>query len=181
MDGKKEIAVFGGGCFWCTEAIFSELRGVISVTSGYAGGDTGRPTYEQVSSGTTGHAEVIRVEFDPAQIRYADLLAVFFATHDPTSMDRQGNDTGPEYRSMVLYTNEEQQRQTAAFVQTWEKEHPGKQVVTDVQPFGIFYEAEGYHQQYYAKNASEPYCQIVIDPKLAKLRAKFGRMLKTPV
>ena len=176
---QSEIAVFGGGCFWCTEALFKELRGVISVTPGYAGGTTSNPTYESVCSGTTGHAEVIKIAFDPAQITYHDLLTVFFATHDPTVLNRQGSDVGTEYRSIILYTNEGQQNEAKKFIKALEKSDPkGKPVVTEVAPLEKFYEAESYHRNYFANNREMPYCQIIIEPKVQKLQEKFAALLK---
>jgi peptide-methionine (S)-S-oxide reductase len=179
MDRKTEYAVFGGGCFWCTEAVFERLKGVISVMPGYAGGSTKDPSYAQVCSGRTGHAEVARVEYDPAQISYDDLLAVFFATHDPTSLNRQGADVGTEYRSVILYTTEDQKRRAQAFIA--DLTASGLAIVTEVVPLDTFYPAEGYHRQYYRNNSFAPYCQFVIEPKLAKLRARFDRLLKSGV
>ncbi len=178
MKQKNDIAVFGGGCFWCTEAIFEKLRGVISVLPGYAGGRMENPTYEQVCSGVTGHAEVIRIEFDKSQISYCDLLTVFFATHDPTTPNRQGNDIGTQYRSIILYTNEDQKREAEAFIKKIDKsDHEGQQIVTEVKPIQAFYEAEEYHLQYYHKNSKQPYCRVVINPKLDKLKEKFNQLL----
>jgi peptide-methionine (S)-S-oxide reductase len=176
---KTDIAVFGGGCFWCTEAIFKELRGVHSVTPGYAGGDTPSPTYEEVSNGNTGHAEVIRIEFDPTVISYHDLLDVFMHTHDPTTRNQQGNDVGTQYRSIILYTSETQQSDAQLFMQELQstKEFLRSNIVTELQPLVNFTEAENYHKDYYANNESQPYCQIVISPKLAKLRAKYREKL----
>ncbi|HWO42873.1 MAG TPA: peptide-methionine (S)-S-oxide reductase MsrA [Candidatus Eisenbacteria bacterium] len=180
MAGQKQIAVFGGGCFWCTEAVFERLRGVDSVTSGYAGGTTGNPTYEEVCSGTTGHAEVVRIEYDPDEISYRDLLAVFFATHDPTTPNRQGNDVGPQYRSIVLYATPEQKRQAEAFIEELNRTNAfGAPVVTAVEPLAEFYPAEAYHQKYYAQNPYQPYCQITIPPKLTKLKQRFAALLKS--
>jgi peptide-methionine (S)-S-oxide reductase len=176
---KKEVAVFGGGCFWCTEAVFDELRGVISVVSGYAGGSTKNPTYEQVCSGGTGHAEVIRIEYDPTQISFRDLMTVFFATHDPTTLNRQGNDVGTQYRSAIFYANEEQKREAEAFIKELNNSKAfGKPVVTTLEPLGEFYEAEDYHQKYYANNPYQPYCQFTIPPKLQKLHKQFTDLLK---
>jgi peptide-methionine (S)-S-oxide reductase len=180
MAEGKEVAVFGGGCFWCTEAVFDELRGVISVVSGYAGGSTKNPSYEQVCSGGTGHAEVIRIEFDPSQIAFKDLLTVFFATHDPTTPNRQGNDVGTQYRSTVLYANEEQQREAKGLIKELnESKAFGKPVVTTVEPLGEFYPAEEYHQKYFANNPYQPYCQFTIPPKLHKLHKQFSELLKS--
>jgi peptide-methionine (S)-S-oxide reductase len=177
---QSEIAVFGGGCFWCTEAVFDELRGVRSVVSGYAGGTVENPTYEQVCSGRTGHAEVIRVEFDPSEVGFKDLLTVFFATHDPTTLNRQGNDVGTQYRSTVLYGSEEQKREAEAFIKELNDSKVfGKPVVTTVEPLGKFYAAEAYHQKYYANNPYQPYCQYAIPPKLQKLHKQFTKLLKT--
>jgi peptide-methionine (S)-S-oxide reductase len=180
MTEQKESAVFGGGCFWCTEAVFDELRGVTSVVSGYAGGTTKNPTYEQVCSGRTGHAEVIRIEFDPTQIAYKDLLTVFFATHDPTTLNRQGNDVGTQYRSTVLYGSEQQKREAENFIKELNDSNAfGKPVVTTVEPLGDFYAAEDYHQKYYVNNSYQPYCQYMIPPKLQKLHKQFSDLLKS--
>ena len=185
MDSKDskpsgtEVAVFGGGCFWCTEAVIEGLRGVISVMPGYAGGRTKNPTYEQVCMGTTGHAEVIRIEFDPARIAFRDLLTVFFSTHDPTTLNRQGNDVGTQYRSIILYTTEEQKREAEAFIRELDesRESPLKKAVTEVKPLETFYPAESYHHKYYRKNTGQPYCQLVISPKMGKLKAHFDKLL----
>ena len=180
MNKATEAAVFGGGCFWCTEAIFSSLKGVMRVTPGYAGGRTTRPTYQQVCAGTTGHAEVIKVEYDPIVIGFSDLLEVFFHTHDPTTANRQGNDIGEQYRSIILYQNESQKELAEQFIEKLniakEFEHP---VVTQIRPLTEFYQAEEHHQGYYLSNAGQPYCQMVIAPKLAKLRAKSDDSLKS--
>lgn len=179
---QKEIAVFGGGCFWCTEAVFERLEGVISVMPGYAGGTVKNPTYQQVCTGRTGHAEVVRVEYDPARISYNDLLAVFFATHDPTSLNRQGADVGTEYRSTILYATDDQRRQAEEFIKELNGALPeGRPVVTEVVPFAEFYQAERYHQEYYRNNSWAPYCQAVIEPKLAKLHKRFGELLKSGI
>lgn len=188
MDRELETAVFGGGCFWCTEAIFLRLKGVTSVESGYAGGHTENPTWEEVSLGTTGHAESIRIEFDPSQIKYADLLNIFFATHDPTTPNQQGNDIGPEYRSAIFYISEEQKSEAEKFIEQLENENTFENpIVTEVTkldpaPFGAkgagFWPAESYHRRYYDSNQNKPYCSLVISPKLAKLRQKFVPLLK---
>ena len=179
MTSKDEIAVFGGGCFWCTEAIFQRLKGVASVESGYAGGQTANPTYEQVSAGNTGHAEAIKVVFDSAQIKYTDLLNVFFGTHDPTTPNQQGNDIGSQYRSAIFYTSEEQMAETKKFIEQLESEGVfDDPIVTEVVKLNKFWPAESYHQRYYDNNQSKPYCQAVISPKLAKLRHKFVQLLK---
>ena len=180
MKQTDEAAVFGGGCFWCTEAVFDELRGVISVMSGYAGGSVKNPTYEQVCSGRTEHAEVIRIEFDPSQITYKDLLTVFFATHDPTTLNRQGSDAGTQYRSIILYAGEQQKREVEEFVKELNDSSAfGRPVVTEIKPLGEFYEAEEYHRNYYANNSYQPYCQVVISPKLDKLHKQFSELLKS--
>ena len=179
-DAKSAVAVFGGGCFWCTEAVFDELRGVRSVVSGYAGGSTKNPTYEEVCGGRTGHAEVIKIEFDPGEIAFKDLLTVFFATHDPTTLNRQGNDVGTQYRSAIFYAYEEQKREAEAFIKELnDSKSFGKPVVTTLEPLGEFYEAEDYHQKYYANNPYQPYCQYMIPPKLNKLHKQFGALLKS--
>jgi methionine-S-sulfoxide reductase len=173
-------AVFGGGCFWCVEAVFDQLRGVRSVTSGYAGGETKNPTYEQVCGGRTGHAEVIKIEYDAAQISFRDLLTVFFATHDPTTLNRQGNDVGTQYRSAVFYANEEQKQEAAAFIKELDQAKSfNSSVVTTLEPLRDFYAAEDYHQKYYANNPYQPYCQYMIPPKLNKLHKQFKELLKS--
>jgi peptide-methionine (S)-S-oxide reductase len=178
--GRAEVAVFGGGCFWCTEAVFAELKGVLSVMPGYAGGRTKNPTYEEVCGGMTGHAEVIRVEFDPVEIGYRDLLTVFFATHDPTTLNRQGNDVGTQYRSTILYANDEQRRNAEAFIKELNDSKTfGRSVVTTVEPLQEFYDAEEYHRNYYAKNPYQAYCQYMIPPKLGKLQKNFKDLLKS--
>jgi peptide-methionine (S)-S-oxide reductase len=179
-DPKSAVAVFGGGCFWCTEAVFDELRGVKSVVSGYAGGSTKNPTYEEVCGGRTGHAEVIKIDFDPGEIAFKDLLTVFFATHDPTTLNRQGNDVGTQYRSAIFYADEEQKREAEAFIKELNDSKAfGKPVVTTLEPLGEFYEAEDYHQKYYANNPYQPYCQYMIPPKLNKLHKQFSALLKS--
>ena len=179
-NGKIETAVFGGGCFWCTEAVFDELRGVRSVVSGYAGGSAKNPTYEQVCGGRTGHAEVIRIEYDSSQISFRDLLTVFFATHDPTTLNRQGNDVGTQYRSTILFANQEQKHEGEAYIKELNdsKAFPNP-IVTTLEPLGEFYAAEGYHQKYYANNPYQPYCQYLIPPKLNKLHKQFTELLKS--
>lgn len=173
----SEIAVFGGGCFWCTEAVFRMLKGVLSVSPGYAGGTTENPTYEQVSTGKTGHAEVIRIEYDPAIIGYEDLLTVFFASHDPSTLNRQGNDVGTQYRSVIFYTTEEQKKTAEKIIQDIDASAPGAPVVTAVEKLTDFYPAEDYHKAYYERNKTAPYCEIVINPKVEKIQRKFARLL----
>lgn len=180
--GRRETATLGGGCFWCLEAAFERLRGVARVASGYAGGHLANPTYREVCSGTTGHAEVVRVEFDPEALAYADLLRVFFTAHDPTTRDRQGPDVGPQYRSIILYESEEQ-RETAERVMA-ELEEAGlwdDPLVTELEPLETFHPAEDHHQEYYRRNPSQPYCRVVIAPKLAELRRKHAEKLQAPV
>lgn len=180
MSGQTQAAVFGGGCFWCTEAVMERLQGVVAVMPGYAGGHVKNPSYRQVCGGGTGHAEVVRVEFNPAQISYRDLLAVFFATHDPTTLNRQGHDAGTQYRSIILYANEDQKREAEALIDELNRSGAFQSpIVTQVKPLEAFYEAENYHRQYYVNNPNQPYCQIVIDPKVHKFRKQFGGMLKT--
>ncbi len=191
MPNQYEIAVFGGGCFWCTEAVFSELRGVISVVPGYAGGNPPpvaapseavqkKPTYEEVCSGNTGHAEVIKIEFDPSAVSFNDLLTVFFATHDPTTRNRQGNDVGTQYRSIILYSTGEQKRAAEEFIKKLTESDPnGKPIVTEVKPLDMFYEAEDYHHNYFKNNPAQPYCQVIIEPKVQKLEKEFAELLKT--
>ncbi len=172
-----EIAVFGGGCFWCTEAIFLKLRGVISVMPGYAGGTVKDPNYYEVGSGTTGHAEVIKIEFDPSVISYENLLDVFWHVHNPTSLNRQGADIGTEYRSIILYTSEEQkQKIEASKKQLEESKEYENPIVTEVQKLDSFYDAESYHKNYFDKNKEQPYCQLVIAPKIKHFLEKYGNM-----
>lgn len=165
-------ATFGGGCFWCVEAAFEELEGVVAVTSGYAGGNTENPTYEEVCSGTTGHAEVVRVAYDPDVIAYHELLEVFFAVHDPTQLNRQGPDVGSQYRSIVLYENEDQRKQARAYIEALDEEYDDS-VVTELEPLETFYEAEEYHQDYFAKNPNDAYCRTHARPKVEKVRETF--------
>ena len=174
-----ELATFAGGCFWCTETIFKELKGVEKVVSGYSGGKTKDPNYYEVSEGTTGHAESIQIAFDPKIIAYEQLLEVFFFTHNPTTPDRQGNDIGSQYRSVIIYHDEEQKKSAEKIKQkiAEEKIYDGK-IVTEIIPFMAFYPAEEYHQNYMEKNPDQPYCQFVINPKLSKFRQKFSSFLK---
>ena len=179
-DGKMAVAVFGGGCFWCTEAVFDELRGVQSVVSGYTGGSVKNPTYEQVCSERTGHAEAIRIEYDPAQISFRDLMIVFFATHDPTTLNRQGADVGTQYRSAIFYADGQQKTEAAAFIKELDEAKTFRNsIVTTLEPLTEFYSAEDYHQKYYANNSYLPYCQITIPPKLNKLHKQFSALLKS--
>jgi peptide-methionine (S)-S-oxide reductase len=170
-------AILGGGCFWCVEAVFLQLKGVENVVSGYAGGIVQHPSYEQVCQGNSQHAEVVQVDFDEQQISYSQLLQVFFTTHDPTTLNRQGNDIGTQYRSVVFYLNNEQKQQAEHIIQTLEDE--GLNIVTELSPAPTFYPAEDEHQNFYARNPSQGYCNFSIPPKLAKLRAKFVDLIKS--
>ena len=178
-DSKLQTAVFAGGCFWCTEAVFQKLRGVKSVLPGYAGGTVDNPTYEQVSSGNSGHAEVIKFEYDPEVISYQDLLAVFFATHDPTTLNRQGGDVGTQYRSAIFYSTEQEKQAAQDFIHklTTDGVFPDP-IVTTLEPLTKFYEAEDYHKNYYERNQGAAYCQVVINPKLKKLKEKFASLIQ---
>ncbi len=176
---RTSFAYFGGGCFWCTEAVFKMLRGVVSAAPGYAGGSAADPTYEEVSTGETGHAEVTRVEFDPSLIGYDDLLTVFFATHDPTSLNRQGTDVGTQYRSIILYGGKDQKWSAEEYIRNLEAKSPGgKPIVTEIRQLDKFYPAEDYHKDYYEHHRTAPYCLLMIDPKLEKVRKKFAKLLK---
>jgi peptide-methionine (S)-S-oxide reductase len=175
----REIATLGGGCFWCLEAVFDGLSGVLSVESGYSGGDLPDPTYEDICGGDTGHAEVVRVTFDPGAIAYADILEVFFAIHDPTTLNAQGNDIGTQYRSVIFYHSPEQKAVAEATVRRLtEKSAFGGPIVTEITAAPRFYEAEAYHQEYFERNPRQPYCQYVVSPKLAKFRKQFTTRLK---
>ncbi len=180
QDNNQQIekAVFGGGCFWCTESVFKMLRGVTAVYPGYAGGHTENPTYTEVCTGETGHAEVVAVEYDPSLIKYEDLLTVFFGSHDPTTLNMQGNDVGTQYRSVIFYTTEEQAEAAKNFITDLNKTEAGKPVVTVVEPLTNFYPAENYHRDYFAKHPEQPYCQLVINPKLEKVQKNFANLLK---
>jgi peptide-methionine (S)-S-oxide reductase len=171
----NELATLGGGCFWCLEAVYDELDGVESVESGYMGGALPSPTYEQVCSGATGHIEVVQVRFDPEKISYREILEVFFTIHDPTTRDRQGNDVGSQYRSVVFYHSEEQKRTAQELILELQRENVfGAPVVTEVRAAEPFYVAEDYHQEYYRSNSNQPYCRFVVAPKLMKFREKFA-------
>lgn len=172
-----ETAVFGGGCFWCTEAVYKMLKGVSAVAPGYTGGTVDHPTYEQVCTGTTGHAEVIKIDYDPKEVTYRDLLTIFFASHDPTQLNRQGADVGTQYRSAVFYTTEEQKTEAEKFVAEL-NDAPGGKAVTEVVPLGTFWPAESYHKDYYERNQDAAYCQIVINPKLEKVQERYEALLK---
>ncbi|HEY4374718.1 MAG TPA: peptide-methionine (S)-S-oxide reductase MsrA [Burkholderiales bacterium] len=176
---KTEIATLGAGCFWCVEAVFDDLKGVVSVESGYTGGQTKNPTYEDICNGDTGHAEVVRVTFNPDEVAYADILRVFFTVHDPTALNRQGNDVGTQYRSAIFYDSEEQKKAALEVIDEVEKAgvYPGR-LVTEVTPASEFYMAEKYHQEYFANNPNQPYCAFVVAPKVKKFREKFAARLK---
>jgi peptide-methionine (S)-S-oxide reductase len=177
--GATETAVLGGGCFWCLEAVFDQLEGVRSVVSGYSGGSAADASYKKVCTGTTGHAEVVQVTFDPAVLSYDDLLRVFFTIHDPTTLDRQGADTGPQYRSAIFYGSPEQKAAAERVIAELAAAKVGKDpIVTRLAPLEAFYAAEDYHQEYYARNESAPYCRIVVAPKVAKFRKAFVDRLK---
>ncbi len=175
----KQTAIFAGGCFWCTEAFFTDLKGVEKVTSGYIGGTTANPTYREVCSGYTGHAEAIKIDYNPQEVGYEDLLEVFFATHDPTTLNRQGADVGTQYRSEVFYTTPQQKEIAEKYIKFLTDEKAfDKKIVTKVTAATTFYPAEDYHQDYYANNPQQPYCSVVISPKLEKLRKNFKDKLK---
>jgi peptide-methionine (S)-S-oxide reductase len=172
-------AVFAGGCFWCTEALLKSLKGVVAIMPGYTGGQVENPTYLQVCDGNTGHAEAVQIDFDPSVITYGELLSVFFNTHDPTTLNRQGNDVGTQYRSAIFYTSEEQKKEAEALIKELnDSKAYDKPVVTEVVPLTTFYPAETYHQDYYAKNQDKGYCQLIIAPKLEKLQEKYHEILK---
>ena len=174
----KQIAVFGGGCFWCTEAVFQMLKGVTAVKPGYAGGKTENPTYQEVSGGMTGHAEVIHIAYDPSVVAYTDLLTVFFGSHDPTTKNRQGADVGTQYRSIILTTSDEQASGAKQFVAELNASSEfGDPIVTEIEPLGKFYAAEDYHKNYFRNNPNQGYCEIVINPKLEKVKKKFAELL----
>ena len=174
-----EVATFAGGCFWCTEAVFLEIKGVEKVVSGYIGGKTKNPTYKDICTGETGHAEAIQITFNPNEVAYEDLLEIFFGTHDPTTLNRQGADVGTQYRSEIFYHSEAQKTKAENYIQLLEKEKLyDKKIVTKVSSATVFYPAEDYHQNYYNQNSSQGYCQMVIAPKLEKLRKYYKSKLK---
>ncbi len=176
---KTETATFGNGCFWCTEAVFQQLEGVEKVTSGYSGGHVENPSYEQVCGKQTGHAEVLEIEYDPSKINVEKLLGIFWGTHDPATLNRQGNDSGPQYRSVIFYHNNEQKEKAEKYKQELEKSGSfDKPIVTAIEPFTNFYEAENYHRDYYKNHGSQPYCYFVIKPKMDKLKKVFADVLK---
>jgi peptide-methionine (S)-S-oxide reductase len=179
MPANAQTITLGGGCFWCLEAVFEEFKGVVSVTSGYAGGHVANPDYEQVSSGTTGHAEVVQIVFDPNVLPLDVLLRVYFTIHDPTTVDRQGNDVGSQYRSVAFYRDAAQKAAIEkAIAETAASGEWNGRIVTQVEPFTVFYKAENYHQEYFRLHGTQPYCQLVVAPKVAKARKKFHEWLK---
>lgn len=174
-----ETAIFGGGCFWCTEAIFLKLKGVTSVVPGYAGGKVEKPSYERVSMGTTGHAEVIKVTFDPTIISFAELLDIFWHVHDPTTLNKQGADVGTQYRSLILYSSEEQKKSAEeSLKKISESGEFTKSIITEIKPLDTFYDAETYHKNYFENNSLNPYCQVVIAPKLSHFLEKYSNKVK---
>lgn len=179
MGMKKDTATFAAGCFWCVEEQFKQLNGVLTVISGFSGGTVSHPTYEQVCTGTTGHAEACNIIYNPSKISYAELLAAFFVAHDPTELNRQGNDTGTQYRSAIFYHNENQKKQALYYIKRLDDEKAySSKIVTEVVPYKVFYKAEDYHQNYYDNNSEVPYCRLVIKPKLDKFRKVFKEKLK---
>jgi peptide-methionine (S)-S-oxide reductase len=180
MTTDYETATLAAGCFWCVEAIFDDLKGVKDVVSGYSGGHKDNPTYQEVCSETTGHAEVVQIRFDPAELTFKDLLRVFFTVHDPTTLNRQGNDIGSSYRSAIFYHSDEQRRVAEEVIAEFTAEGVyDNPIVTEVKPFDKFWSAEGYHQEYFANNPTQPYCAAVVAPKVAKFRQKFLSRLKS--
>ena len=175
---SQEVATLGGGCFWCLEPLYEELQGVKQVVSGYAGGHVVNPTYEQVCSKTTGHAEVIQVSFDPSVVSFREILEVFFTSHDPTTPNRQGNDVGPQYRSVILFHDEEQKRVAEEMIRDYVPQIWDSPIVTELTPLDTFYIAETYHQNYYRDNGFQPYCLFVIRPKVNKFRKQWQAKLK---
>lgn len=174
----SEIATLGGGCYWCLEAFYQRIKGIEKVESGFAGGQVKNPTYEQVCSGTTGHAEVVQVTFDPEVIPYREILEIFFAMHDPTTLNRQGNDVGPQYRSIILFHSDEQMKTAEDMIKKFAPTLYDDPIVTQLEPFETFYPGPDYHQDYYNQNSNQGYCMFVIDPKIQKLRQKFAARLK---
>ncbi len=178
-DGNTRLATFGGGCFWCVEAVFQLIDGVESAVSGYGGGETDNPTYEQVCSGRSGHAEIVQITFDPAKASYIELLDAFFSSHDPTTLNRQGNDKGTQYRSVIYYHDDGQKAAAATKVRELEADGVfDDPIVTEISPAGEFYSAEKYHQDYYALNPRQPYCQLVVRPKVEKFKKKLAEAKK---
>ncbi len=178
---ERETIILGGGCFWCTEAVFKMLKGVHSVEPGYAGGEIENPTYEQVSTGTTGHVEVIKLEYDPEQLAFEEILRVFFASHDATQLNRQGNDIGPQYASVIFYTTDRQKEKSEHYVGVLNasaERTQGKPIVTRIEPLKDFYFAENYHKDYFKNHKGAQYCELIIEPKVEKVQEKFAHLLK---
>ncbi len=179
MSEQKETAVFAGGCFWCLEAVFQQVQGVVKVTSGYAGGHLANPSDMQVYAGKTGHAEVVQIEFNPLEISYRTLLEIFFTIHDPTTLNKQGNDVGMEYRSAIFYMKDEQKQQAENYIkELTENKEFSDPIVTEVSPYDTFYSAAEYHQNFFQTNPQMPYCQLIISPKIKKFHEKFAQLLK---
>jgi peptide-methionine (S)-S-oxide reductase len=179
-ESRLEVATLASGCFWCTEAVFQEIKGVVKVEPGYSGGSMLNPTYRQVSTETTGHAEAVQIQFDSSIISFREILEIFFATHDPTTLNRQGADAGHQYRSAIFYHNEEQKAIAEEVIEELTSEKIFySPIVTEVEPFKAFYKAEDYHKDYFRKHPRQPYCRVVISPKIAKLRKKFQNKLKS--
>ena len=176
---SEETAVFGAGCFWCTEAVFEMLKGVKSVEPGYTGGKTEWPSYEQVCGGGTGHIEVAKITYNPDELAFEELLGVFFSAHDATEAGRQGNDIGEQYSSAIFYTTKQQKEKAEHYISVLNKTAGVKKIVTQVRPLEIFYPAEDYHKKYYESNKTAPYCQLIIDPKVEKVRKKFSSLIKS--
>lgn len=176
---EQHLATLGGGCFWCVEPIFDELEGVLDVVSGYSGGERPNPTYEQICTGATGHAEVVQIRFDPEQVSYRDLLRIFFSVHDPTQLNRQGNDVGTQYRSVIFYHSPEQKQIAEEVIGELNAARLWPQpIVTEISPLKAFYPAEDYHQEYFLNNPRQPYCQVVVAPKVLKFRQQYAQRLK---
>ncbi len=179
MKENLQTATLAGGCFWCLEAVYDQVKGVVSVESGYSGGKMPNPSYEDVCTGTTGHAEAVQITFDPSIVSYRDLLNVFFGIHDPTTLNRQGADVGTQYRSAIFYHNEEQKREAEQLIKELNEQHVwDAPIVTELKPFDKFYVAENYHQEYYEHNRFQPYCMMVVAPKVAKFRKHYLELLK---
>ncbi len=177
MINKMDNAYFAGGCFWCTESVFQNVKGVQKVVSGYAGGNIKNPSYREICTGLTGHAELVKITYDPEVISYDELMKIFFATHDPTTLNRQGNDSGTQYRSAIFYTSEESKNASAQFIGEVASTMWDAPIVTTLEPLEVFYEAEAYHQNYYNNHTTKGYCRVVIQPKLAKFKKEFQHLL----
>ena len=181
INDKLQTIVLGGGCFWCTEAVYVQVRGVTDVESGYSNGHAKNPSYQDVCTGATGHAEVVKLEYDPSQVSTRQILEIFFTVHDPTQLNRQGNDTGTQYRSGIYYTTPEQKQEAEAIIAELTREHEyDAKIVTEVKPLENYWPAEDYHQEYFRNNPAQPYCAYVVAPKVAKFRSKFAEKLRKP-